>query len=269
MRPKWKGKLKLSLVEVPVRLLSASESTETIKFHRLHASCLGRTQSKAWCGVCNVELVCGSDTVRGYEHRKGEHVVVSDEELEALHEDATHALTITSVVSGPVDPIYIDSVAYLVPDGTTAEPAFDTLRVALGAKLAIGMVVLAGKATRVALDAVAHGFIVYVLRPHARVRQIAEVRQGLAVRHPAKAEVAMATQLFGAIAQAGVDYSSVKDEYAERVKALVAAKIAGQVPPVPAKATTIGTTLTQALQASLAAAGRAGPTVVPHRKKAS
>lgn len=264
-RSKWRGLLKVSLVEIPVRLLAASESGEKIKFHRLHAVCCARMQSKSWCGTCNEEVPHG-DTVRGYEHRKGEHVVLTDEELETVADNSSQALTITSVVHPPVDPIYIDTTGYLMPDGTAAEGAFETLRVALGLRIAVGTLVLRGASTRVALEGRDRGFLVYQLRPHTQVRAIAEVsRSRPSVGAPGAGEVAMARKLFTSIVARAIDYADIKDEHAVRVMALVAAKVTGKAMPAAATKKPVVSSLHAALAQSLAAA-RPRPTVVPHRK---
>jgi DNA end-binding protein Ku len=51
-RPTWKGFLKISLVNIPVRVFPATDSAATISFNQLHAECQTRIQQKRWCPKC-------------------------------------------------------------------------------------------------------------------------------------------------------------------------------------------------------------------------
>src|SRR5207237_4706162 len=79
-RPTWKGFLKVSLVNIPVKVFPATESAETISFNQLHAECQTRIQQKRWCPHCERE-VPNSELVKGYEFEKGRYVVVSEEDM--------------------------------------------------------------------------------------------------------------------------------------------------------------------------------------------
>ena len=48
-RPTWKGFLKISLVNIPIRVFPATDSAATISFNQLHAECQTRIQQKRWC----------------------------------------------------------------------------------------------------------------------------------------------------------------------------------------------------------------------------
>ena len=55
-RPTWKGFLKISLVNIPVRVFPATDSAATISFNQLHAECQTRIQQKRWCPKCEREV---------------------------------------------------------------------------------------------------------------------------------------------------------------------------------------------------------------------
>src|SRR6266850_880573 len=92
-RPTWKGFLKVSLVNIPVKVFPATESSESISFNQLHAECQTRIQQKRWCAHCERE-VPNSELVKGYEFEKGRYVVIDDEDIQkvrvmyTLHHDA-------------------------------------------------------------------------------------------------------------------------------------------------------------------------------------
>src|SRR5262249_17805919 len=55
-RPTWKGFLKISLVNIPIRVFPATDSAATISFNQLHAECQTRIQQKRWCPTCQREV---------------------------------------------------------------------------------------------------------------------------------------------------------------------------------------------------------------------
>ena len=69
-RPTWKGYLKVSLVNIPIKVYPATESSATISFNQLHAECQTRIQQKRWCPTCDRE-VSNSELVKGVRVREG------------------------------------------------------------------------------------------------------------------------------------------------------------------------------------------------------
>ena len=74
-RPTWKGYLKISLVNIPMKVFPATDAGATLSFNQLHAECQTRIQQKRWCPHCERE-VPNTDIVKGYEFEKGRYVVV-------------------------------------------------------------------------------------------------------------------------------------------------------------------------------------------------
>ena len=79
-RPTWKGYLKISLVNIPVRVFPATDAKATVSFNQLHRECRTRLQQKRWCPECEAE-VPKTDIVKGYEFEKGSYVVMDDDDL--------------------------------------------------------------------------------------------------------------------------------------------------------------------------------------------
>src|SRR6478752_6006712 len=69
-RPTWRGYLKISLVNIPVKVFPATDAGATLSFNQLHAECQTRIQQKRWCPHCERE-VPNTDIVKGYEFEKG------------------------------------------------------------------------------------------------------------------------------------------------------------------------------------------------------
>src|SRR4051795_5102188 len=104
-RPTWKGYLKISLVNIPVKVFPATDASATISFNQLHAECQSRIQQKRWCPTCQKD-VPNTDIVKGYEYEKGHYVGMDDEGVEKVRVEwsrvRTHA-KFTDYVE--VDPI--------------------------------------------------------------------------------------------------------------------------------------------------------------------
>jgi non-homologous end joining protein Ku len=71
-RPTWKGYLKISLVNIPIKVFPATDAGATLSFNQLHAECQTRIQQKRWCPRCERE-VANTDLVKGYEFEKGRY----------------------------------------------------------------------------------------------------------------------------------------------------------------------------------------------------
>src|SRR5919197_1200501 len=87
-RPTWKGFLKISLVNIPVRVFPATDSAASISFNQLHAECQTRIQQKKWCPTCKKE-VQQTDLVKGYEFEKGRFVVLTEEDIAKVRPGST------------------------------------------------------------------------------------------------------------------------------------------------------------------------------------
>src|SRR3954447_7196847 len=131
--------ISFGLVSVPVHLYSSSESSASVSFNMLHATCGSRLKQQY---VCSKEgTVVEKDEVgKGYEFSQGQYVRFSAEEIKALDEKATNAIDIAEFVPlAAVDRIFLEKVYYLGPDkgGERAyrllgEALKDTGRAALG-----------------------------------------------------------------------------------------------------------------------------------------
>ena len=82
MKSIWKGSIAFGLVNIPIRLYSATE-TVGITTHMLHKKDLSRIRFQRVAESTGKE-VSAEDIVRGYEVEKGQYVILSDEELEEV-----------------------------------------------------------------------------------------------------------------------------------------------------------------------------------------
>ena len=114
MRPLWNGTLAFGLVVIPVRLYSATER-KSVSFRLLHNQCATPVRYMKWCPTCEKELR-QDEIVKAYEYRKGEHVVITEEDMEAIPGPSAHVIEILDFVTlGDVDPVYYEKSYFLEP----------------------------------------------------------------------------------------------------------------------------------------------------------
>jgi len=116
MRSIWKGSVAFGLVNVPVRVYSATEDHH-LKFHQVHAKDHGRIRYRRVCEECG-EIVEYRDIAKGYESDTGQTVVITDEDIATLPEERSHEIEVLDFVpAGEIDPLLYDRSYYLEPDG--------------------------------------------------------------------------------------------------------------------------------------------------------
>lgn len=270
----WSGAISFGLVNVPVKLYSAT-SPKTVRFNQLHATDGGRLRQKRVCSI-DGEEVPYEQIVKGYEVSPDRYVIVSQEELDALDPRATKTIDIEEFVDqSEIDPVYYDSAYHIAP-ATGGAKAYQLLLSAMeeAGKVAIGRFVLR---TRQQLCA---------LRPADGVMTLSTMLFGDEVNSPERIdelealgeveanarEVAMAKQLIDSLA-APFEPEKFRDSYREQVLQLIERKAAGEeiaVQPVAERPSEVPD-LMAALEASLATVrgdgdgDGAAPVPVPRR----
>ena len=148
-RPTWKGYIKVSLVNIPVKVYPATEASATVSFNQLHAVCQTKIQQKKWCPKCEIELT-NADIVKGYEFEKGRWVVVDEEDIAKVKTESTKIINLMQFTDvDAIDPMYVDKAYYLAPEGPMAADAYSVMREGMQGKAGIGKLALS---RRVALS---------------------------------------------------------------------------------------------------------------------
>ncbi|WP_280462751.1 Ku protein [Nocardia carnea] len=118
MRSIWKGSIAFGLVNVPVKVYTATEDHD-IRFHQVHAKDGGRIKYDRVCTVCG-QSVKFADIDKQYESPEGEKVVLTDDDFAKLPVAEKHEIPVLQFVpSDQIDPILYDKTYYLEPDSTT------------------------------------------------------------------------------------------------------------------------------------------------------
>jgi DNA end-binding protein Ku len=251
-RATWKGFLKISLVNIPIKVFPATESKATLSFNQLHGECQTRIQQKRWCPHCNRE-VPNSEIVKGYEFEKGHYVVLTEEDFENVRPESTRVIDLAQFADeSAIDPIYVDRAYYLAPDGPVASQAFAVMREGMKGKVGIGKLALYGREYLVAVRPHRRGIVMYTLHHAAEIRSVDHVEELNAVSESVKPEeIKLARQVIGTF-EGPLDLTHYKDEYREGLQRIIDAKIAGAEVVAPAEeAPPKGINLSAALRKSL------------------
>ena len=228
IRPTWKGFLKVSLVNIPVKVFPATESAATISFNQLHAECQTRIQQKRWCPTCERE-VTNSELAKGYEFEKGRYVLVNDDDLQKVRVESTRVINLVQFAdAAEIDPIYVDRAYYLAPDGPMAAESFAVMREGMVGKAGIGKVALYGREYLVAIKPQKKGFVMYTLHHDAEIRSIDQVEELNSVPTKVKPEEMKLAKQVIATFDADLNLKDYKDEYTEGLRKIIDAKIAGE-----------------------------------------
>lgn len=234
MRTLWKGAISFGLVNVPIKLFTATER-KTIKFNFLHQECLTPIEYQRRCPRCNRE-VNNDEIVKGYEYEKGKYVVMKDEDFEQIPTENTRTIDIVDFVDlKDIDPIYFDKSYYLVPDETGVK-AYALLIKSMEetGKIAIAKIVIRTKESLAALR-VRDGIMMLETMFYPD-----EIRSAEGLPYQQKEvkihdnEVKMAISLINSLA-APFQPEKYNDEYRKALLDIIRAKVEGQEIAVPEK----------------------------------
>jgi DNA end-binding protein Ku len=228
-RPIWSGTISFGLVNVPVRMYSATESKE-LRFHFLHREDLapiGYEKVRKDTG----EPVSPDDIVRGFEIEKGRYVPIEDEDLDRLDIELTRSIDICDFVSlEEIDPIYFRKAYYVGPqDG--AEKPYRLLVRALEetGRVGIAKVVIRNKQHLAAVRAHEGTLVLETMYYADEIREPESVDGKSQLR---KEEVEMAKSLVENLSDA-FKPDKYDDTYRKELMDLIRAKAKGQKLPEP------------------------------------
>jgi DNA end-binding protein Ku len=254
--------ISFGLVAIPVKLYSATVSSERISFNLLRQKDGSRVKQQ-YIAVNDGKPVERSEMVKGYEFAKDQYVMFSPEELKALEDATTHAIDIMQFVPlDSVDPLYFDGTYYLAPDKGGAKP-YTLLTTALrkAQQCAVGRWISRGKEHIVIIRALEDGLAMHQLHFKAEVRELKDL--GIEAAPVSEPELKLARQLFDQLGAKRFDPNEFADEHRARVQAAIQRKVDGKEVslaegPVSTKGGNV-IDLMEALRASIDARGSKAP----------
>ena len=252
----WNGTVTFGVVNVPVKLYSATES-KTVHFNELHAPDEGKIEHRRFCSREDREVPY-KEVVKGYEVGSDEFVVLSKEEVAAADGPGAKTIEIEHFVpADQIDPVYYDRT-YYVGAQDQGQDAYRVLHAGLeqSGRVGIGRFVFHNKEQLVALRALDGVLGLHTMRFADEVVDASDLELEKPQKKPGKREIEMAGTLVSSLA-GDFDPSQYEDEYREAVLALIKQKAKGEeieTPEEPAEEPSDD--LMAALEASLKGGGR-------------
>lgn len=253
MHTMWKGSISFGLVNIPIKLHSATEDKD-IKLRNLHIECHSPIKYEKTCPVCEVEIK-NEDIVKAYEYTKGKFVVLEDEDLEKLkQENEDKAVEIVDFVKiQEIDPIYYNRTYYMSP-GDGGGKAYSLLRKALetSEKVGLAKIIIRSKEQLAVVRVYENTLVMETIHYPDEVRKAADVPNVPAEDKVTDKEIDTAIML---IDQLTTEFKPEKynDDYRTALLELIEAKRTGKdiVTPVEKEPAANVTDLMAALQASI------------------
>lgn len=249
----WKGSISFGLVNIPVKLHAATDD-KGIKFRTLHEKCHSPIKYEKVCPICEEE-VSQDKLVKAYEYAKGKFIVVEEEELEELKDQAEdRAVEIVQFVKiEEIDPIYFNKSYYLSPNEGGAK-AYSLLREALGesGKVGIAKMVFRSKEQLAVLRVYNDTIVMETIHYPDEVRNTKDVPNVPEKAELSKKELETAILLIDQLT-ASFNPEEFHDEYRDAVLQFLESKQKGEkfVTPKEKEKPSNVTDLMAALQASI------------------
>jgi DNA end-binding protein Ku len=251
------------LVAIPVKLYSATVSSERLRFHMLHARDGSRLKQQYVCAE-EQRVVPREEIVKGYEFAKDQYVMFTPEELKALEEAGTHSVDVAQFVPlAAVDPVYFERTYYLAPDQGGAKPfALFVTALRASGRCAVCRWASHGRDHVVILRPIDNALALHQLHFAPEVQSVAALGvESVKVRD---AELKLARQLIEQQSAESFDPTAFPNEVKARVEEAIQRKVEGKevtvAEPGPVPAGNV-VDLMSALKASLERGSKTSGTV--------
>jgi DNA end-binding protein Ku len=230
MRSIWTGTIGFGLVNIPVKLYSATE-TSTLDLDMLDKKDHSHIRMMRVNENSGKE-VSWENIVKAYKY-KDEYVVLADEDFEAASVEKSKVITISGFArEDEIDSIYFETPYYVEPEESGGK-AYALLREALlrTEKVGIATFVMRSRENLAILRATDDVIILN------KIRFAEEIKDASALDLPSKAgikkdELDMAVSLINQLSEQ-FDISAFKDTYTDSLLKIIAAKAKGAKPKAP------------------------------------
>ncbi|MBY0531068.1 MAG: Ku protein [Xanthobacteraceae bacterium] len=224
-RAYWTGRIRLSLVSIPVQLYSATKSGARIAFNQIHEPSGKRIRyEKVVPGIGAIDT---GEIVKGYEVEKGKYVLLTDEEIDEVKLEAKRTIDLVQFVSeDEIDPVYFEGAYYIAPeDDEDGQEAYVVLRDALRKekKIGLGQIVVRGKGGIVAIRAAGKGLMLQMLHYADEVQKADKFFKDVPAKKPDSEMISLASELIEKKTKK-FDPKEFHDKYTDALKELIEAK---------------------------------------------
>ncbi|MCR9292631.1 MAG: Ku protein [bacterium] len=229
-RSSWKGYLKISLVSVPVKAYTATNSAKAIALNQLHEPCHSRIKYQKVCPVHGA--VSSDEIVSGYEYAKDQYAVIDTSELKKLRSESDKSIVVDQFVDeAQVDNRYLAGACYfLVPDGAVGQQAYALIRdVMRDSKMnGIAKIVLSNREQLVLIRPVENLIGMLVLRHADELKTPAAFSDEVVDTQLSDQEMQLTKQLMQGLYAESFDLERYPDDYTEKLTALIQSKVEGK-----------------------------------------
>ena len=224
-RPVWKGQIRLSLVSIPVELFSAARTGAKPSFRQIHEP-TGKPihYEKVVAGIGPVDK---DEIIKGFEYEKGDYVLLTDDEIDAVKLETRKTLELTQFVDAcEIDPIYYDKSYFVVPTDELAEDAFRVIRDALrtSKKVGLGQLAMRGKEYLAAITPSGTGLMLETLHYEDEIRKADPFFSQISSKK-AEADLLEVAEALIAKKSAPFEASAFKDHYQAALHELIGRKL--------------------------------------------
>jgi len=252
-RSLWNGTITVGLINVPVKLYSATES-RTVHFREVHLEDEGKIEHRRFCSAEDREVPY-EEVVKGFEVGDGEYVVLEKDEIAAAAGDRAHVVALESFVeAGAIDPVFYEKT-YYAGAGDKGADAYRLLHDALEqtGRAGLGRFTFHNREYLAAVRPLDGVLALHTMRFADEIVDPSDFDLERVRRKPTEQEIKMAGSLVEGL-HARFDPSDYEDTYRQEVLKLIEAKAAGKniELPEPEEAEPADDLLAQ-LEASLSA----------------
>jgi DNA end-binding protein Ku len=222
----WNGTITFGLVNVPIKLYTATES-KTVHFHEVHVRDGAQIEYRRYCTKEDKEVEY-KDVVKGYEVSEDTYVVLEKDEVKAAAGDRGKVVHLTEFVpADDIDPVFYEKTYYV--GAGDEKDAYRLLHEALrrSGRAGIGRFTFHDREYLAAVRALDDVLALHTLRFHDEVVGGDELEIESAGRKPSKQELQMAERLVDTLEQ-DFDPSRYEDTYREDVLDLIKRKAKGE-----------------------------------------
>lgn len=224
-RAYWTGRIRLSLVSIPVQLYSATKSGSRISFNQIHEPSGKRIRyEKVVPGIGAVDT---GEIVKGFEVEKGKYVLLSDDEIDDVKLEAKRTIDLVQFVGeDEIDPVFFEGAYYIAPeDDEDGQEAYVVLRDALKKekKIGLGQIVVRGKGAIVAIRASGKGLVLQMLHYADEVQKADKFFEDVPAKKPDSEMISLASELIEKKTKK-FDPKEFHDKYTDALKELIEAK---------------------------------------------
>ncbi|WP_373494827.1 Ku protein [Aquiflexum sp.] len=228
MRAIWTGSISFGLINIPIKIYSATEAS-TLNLEMLDSADHSNIKYKRINESTGKEVEY-ADIVKGYKLDE-EYVILEDEDFEAADAEKTKTIDILSFADGQeIDSLYYEKPYYLEPDKSGTK-AYALLRDSLQASGKVGVTsfVMRNKEGLAIIKPYGNVIVLNRIRFTQEIRETTELNLPPVSKKKTK-EMDMADKLIDQLTEK-FDIENYKDTYTAKLLKIIKAKAKGKKPP--------------------------------------